>query len=309
MYANDTQDGTEGSGSIRTIAGQGLASYIIRSFTSSIQTQGVYNKVNLVFGDYKPMMSFAALAQLVSPQTGAFLSAPAPGSSMIFELFTMHDSYTEYPNTTDMFVRFLYQNSTDAYSSLIQYSLFGLSPSQATMSWADFVNLMSGITLSDIEQWCTLCGSASLFCSSSSATTSTDTPSHRGLRPAVAGVIGAVVALAFIGLLVAIVMVVGGIRFERRGRRTSQLGGFKGNEKLASDQDLTLPKGGADVVVSEEPRGHERVGSWELREPVKVPNSRSGIDTTAFGRGSHDLDHDDTIVDPYAQPVKPRDTV
>lgn len=105
-----------------------------------------------------------------------------------------------------------------------------------------------------------------------------------------------------------------GCRVQRvkRGKR-SELGGFKGAEKLASDRDLTIPKSanGAAVVVQEtdqpmspsEPRGgHERVGSWELREQqlqkeTQQPRSAAGLQR----RPSYEDDDDVLNVNPYAK--------
>lgn len=109
--------------------------------------------------------------------------------------------------------------------------------------------------------------------------------SHSKLSPAVAGVIGAVVTLAVAGLLFAVAMLVGGIRFHRVERNNkSQLGGFKGSRKLASDADLSLPKNGvapAGIVSFGGDAGtrktpHERIGSWELRQKEFGPGAKGG---------------------------------
>lgn len=254
------------------------------------------------------MMSFAALADLLVPRTETFFNAPSPGASMIFELYTAQTTTSiDYPKSNEMFVRFFYKDSSDT-SAPVEYPLFGSGPGAAMwMSYSDFLSSMSSITVSGVDDWCTTCQSYSAFCSISQNTQSTSTSRHT-LQPAVAGVVGAISALAFIALVGGLIMIFGGVRLQKRHKRNSQLGGFKGTEKLASDLDLSVPKGGAGVHVHEQPRGHERVGSWELKEPVQTRNMPSGIDTTGFGHGKGGLDDDDTAVDPYAIPVKPRDT-
>ncbi|PVI02028.1 phosphoglycerate mutase-like protein [Periconia macrospinosa] len=112
------------------------------------------------------------------------------------------------------------------------------------------------------------------------------------VSPAVAGVIGAIVALVVAGLLFAAAMLLAGIRLHRnpssavlskstfssKSSKPSSSpfgGGFKGSAKLASDPDLSLAKNaaapaGATVVGAGAGagavKGHERVGSWELRQ-------------------------------------------
>ena len=126
------------------------------------------------------------------------------------------------------------------------------------------------------------------------------------MKPAIAGVIGAVVTLAVAGLLFAALMLIGGVRFHRVEKHKSDLGGFKGSQKLASDRDLTIPKGGAVVGASIErspdspisPVGHERVGSWELKgEPqyLERPN---------IAQSTRDPSFDHERVDPFRDPVR-----
>ena len=111
-----------------------------------------------------------------------------------------------------------------------------------------------------------------------------------------------------------------------RGRR-SELGGFKGAEKLASDRDLTIPKGAdgvATVVVqpTEEPmspvggsRGHERVGSWELREQQLQQQKDVGLQQgLGSGKGmgrrpSYEDDDDEINVNPFSRGVRPDERV
>lgn len=294
-----------------------MGTQILRTFYNAIATRGQTNKLNLWFGDFAPMVSFAALAGLPSDSRDIFWNVPAFASSFVFELVSLipnNASGSAFPNSTDLFVKFYYQNGTDPYSQLIQYPLFGNSPSASLISYAEFVSAVSKFSLSGVREWCQTCQkgtSQSIFCPAYTNTNSINiNNSRRGLSPAIAGVIGAIVTLAVAGLLFALVMLIGGIRFHKKeGKRTSSLGGFKGSQKLASDQDLTLPKGGAGATVittePEGPRGHERVGSWELRK-----KEIGAIDASA-GRPQRrpSYEDDDMHINPHSAAVKPREQV
>lgn len=178
-------------------------------------------------------------------------------------------------------MRFLFRNGTEADNELQAYSLFNRPKEQFDMSWTDFTALMNRIQLQGTEEWCTVCGgdgSEIPFC----AAAEDRYPGRRsssGLSPVVSGIIGAVVTLALVAMILGAVMLFAGVRFHRSsgGSRKSDLGGFKGGRKMASDQDLTIPKGGAVVgAVFETPsQGHERHGSWELKGP---PTGAGGED-------------------------------
>lgn len=308
MYSNSTD-------SVKSIAGRSLASQVLNTFYTSITTQGSNNKLNLWFGDYAPMVSIAALMGLTRQQSEIFYQIPEMSGSYIFELIAYvadDDSGVDYPDTSDMYVRFLYQNGTDAYSRMTEYSLFGRSPS-SLISYTDFVTSMSKISLSGITEWCNTCqgvDDTSIFCPAFTDNEKNllGRSKRKGLSPVVAGVIGALVALAAASLLFALLMLLAGLRIRREGgRKKTDLGGFKGSAKLASDQDLTLPKGSAGAtVVTTEPestKSHERVGSWELR----AKEQDAGLAIPKARRPSYE--DDEIHVDPYAPAVKPHDQV
>jgi len=266
------------------------------------------------------MASFAALAGLTSDQNAIFYSVPPFGSSYIFELVSMvpeGNVDTGYPDASDMYVRFYFQNGTDKYSRAIEYPLFGRSPSQTLIPYSEFVAGISKFSLSGVKEWCETCGSYSIFCP---AYTSDDDSAARGkaghhaVSPTVAGVIGALVALAVAAILFGLLMALTGLRVHRQGRkRRSDLAGFKGSQKLASDQDLTIPKGGAGAVVTttehDPTKSHERVGSWELGDKAKREEAgqMGAFSTPPMRRPSYE--DDEIQVDPYAPAVKPHDQV
>lgn len=325
LNANVTASGSTSGDHIRAIAGRTLAARLLEAFDTNINTQGESDKMTLLFGSFEPMVAFAALADLVSPQNAAFYNVPGPASSFIFELVSMQGEETDvYPNTSDIYVRFLYQNGTDADSSLVEYSLFGLSPSQSPIPFLDFAAGLEKFLLYDVADWCTACASFSVFCPAflgTNTTTGLLSSGHRGLSPAIAGIIGAVVALAVAALLFGAVLLLGGVRLYRvHTKRSSELRGFKGAEKLASDRDLSIPKGGAGAMVVEngDPmsiRGHERVGSWELRDQAKAEEAQlaqgqgqgEALNSRTLRRPS--FEDDNLSINSHAPPTTPRDQV
>lgn len=325
LNADLSVSGTTPGDHIRAIAGQTLATRILEAFDTTINTQGTSDKMTLLFGSFEPMVALASLVGLASQQNAAFYNLPAPGSSFIFELFSLQDATNDtYPETSDIYVRFLYQNGTDSDSSLVEYPLFGLSPSQTMISFSEFATGLQAFMIYDVANWCSTCNSFSVFCPAFvSPTGNLNTgnglsPAHKGLSAAVAGVIGAVVALVVAALLFVALMLLAGFRLHRvHTKRRSELGGFKGAEKLASDQDLTLPKGGAGAVVvpAGDPipaRGHERVGSWELKDQAKAQQEQGrGLGASASDARPRrpSYEDDDMPINQFTPPVAPHDHV
>lgn len=276
-------------GSISTISGNMLAAKMASLLETNIMTGGEYNKFNLLVGDYHPMMSFFALMGLPA-QNANFYGLPDFGSVAVLEMYskTEGSEALTYPSSDDLWVRFYFRNGTDSSEEYRAYSLFGLGPDQFEMPYGDFMATMSTYAIGNIGFWCQQCGpefdeSTRVFCSYWNTSNSlydwgepndigSSSSSNHGLSPEVSGVIGAIVALGIAGLIFAAVLVFGGLRFHRVQSRKSEMGGFKGGQKMASDQDLTLPKGGAIVGATVETPGspvaggHERVGSWELKQ-------------------------------------------
>lgn len=320
LIADTAASGLTPGDRIRAIAGRTMATRIMQAFYTTINTQGTSDKMTLAFGSHEPMVAFAALAGLIAPLNTAFYNVPAPGSSFVFELISMQSENTvAYPGPSDIFVRFLYQNGTGPDSSLVPYPLFGLSPSQELITLNDFVAGLQKFDIFSVEDWCTTCSSYAVFCPAFVGTNGSLDPTgrissyQRGLSPTIAGVVGAVVTLAVAALFVGAVMLFGGARVYRvRSKRRSKLGGFKGAEKLASDQDLTLPKGGAGAVVTTSGetapmRGHERVGSWELKDQAKAEDTRGQVLSAGAPRPRRaSYEDDDMPIDPHTLPVHPR---
>ncbi|KAK5121729.1 hypothetical protein LTR85_004604 [Meristemomyces frigidus] len=322
---NYTVDGSawpaEVTGSISTIAGNLLAAKMLAQLQVAIETGGEYYKLSVLFGDFEPFLSFFALTGLPDIDSN-FYGLPDFGSVAVFELFSDTSTSTDasFPDTDDLWVRFYFRNGTDgsdASGDFQAYPLFYRGPSQTDMTWNDFQTAMYGILLGDVGNWCTQCGATNLFCAAWNSSDTADgtcsaTTSSKsgGMSPAVAGVIGAIVSLAIAALLFAGAMVIGGLRFYRAERsRKSEMGGFKGGQKMASDKDLTsVLKGGTVVGASVErspdspisPIGHERVGSWELKE-AEAGRHANIADAQSIRRLSFESEEH---VDPFRDPMK-----
>ncbi|KAI4216004.1 MAG: hypothetical protein LQ351_001500 [Letrouitia transgressa] len=268
-HVNSNRSTNDPKSAARTIAGRTMAAQVVNSLLSNFQSQGEENKLSVLFGGFEPMIAFASLAQLPSKNQD-FFALPEDGSSMVFEMFTLnHDHSKGYPRFDDLNVRFLFRNGTNSSSPLTPYPLFGLNDSQMSLSLAEFNSYFSNITISDISDWCNICGGQEVaFCPIFDYSPRSSAGSHgssNGLKPAVAGVIGALVTLAVLAILLALAMVLGGIRFTRKAaKKRANLGGFKAGEKLASDPDLVSAKGNAGITAVG--GGKDRVTSWELAE-------------------------------------------
>ncbi|KAF2401366.1 phosphoglycerate mutase-like protein [Trichodelitschia bisporula] len=319
------------SDGIRTIAGQTLAAKVLGLFASNMVYAGYQNKVNLIVGDFAPMIALFSLMNLSSINSN-FRLIPPFGSAIALELFSINNSTgvgsgdgANYPNADSLWVRFLYTNgsTTDANPNPTAqtYQMFNNGPSGINMKFKEFAAAVEDIMLSDVSRWCILCSSTRIFCpgfTGSDGSNASDASRKHGLSLQAAGVLGAGVTLAVLLLLLALAMLVGGVRFRRRVgglRRRSDLGGFKGSAKLASDTDLNIPKNAAPIgIVSEDvKKGHERVGSWELKSKDAPAGDRFGsLADRAVGadrRPSYELDDDEERIDPFQQPVKPVERV
>ncbi|KXS98204.1 hypothetical protein AC578_280 [Pseudocercospora eumusae] len=276
-------------GSISTIAGNMLGARIMDGLTDAItNSQDGSYKLNLLFADYHPFLSFFSLVGLPELNSN-FYGTPNFASSAVFELFSYTNSTgpKTFPDDSDLWVRFYFRNGTEDGEEYRAYPLFNRGPDQTDMMWSDFQYQMFNLLMVDVGDWCTLCNSTNIFCAAwrtdEAKTLVQDWAKGHGLvstknrhrmKPAVAGVIGAIIALVVAGVIFGLVMLLAGVRFhrnQRSPRSSSDFGGFKGGQKMRSDQDLTIPKGGAVVGASVETSstsphgGHERVGSWELK--------------------------------------------
>lgn len=327
--ANLTASGTQQGDMIRAIAGRTMAAKVLAWFNDNIRTQGTSNKLSLAFTAVEPFVAFFSLSKLVKgPAKDTFLALPNPGAAMVFELYSIDGNASEYPSMDDLWVRFLYRNGTDPDAALVQYPLFGNGNSQDSMQYSDFIHAIQNIDVSGESEWCKMCDSFTIYClglksnSDGGVVGSPTGPSgsrrsSRGMNPAVAGVIGALVTASVLGLALLALSFLGCVGFRRRGsdaaHRNSSLGGFRGAEKMASDADLSYAKGGSR---------HERTGSWELRgggkngetsiaaaeEPVS-PLSPVGasFQRSVLRNSTDNRPDDDAVSEMGVSPTKPRE--
>ncbi|KAK9773432.1 putative Histidine phosphatase superfamily [Seiridium cardinale] len=292
---------------IRAISGRTLAATVIEQFQEHITTGGESPKLNLVFGSFEPMLSFFALSNLsTGHSSGTFQDLPQPGGAMIFELFSEGTDTSNMPGVEDLWIRFLYRNGTAADTPVYEYPLFDLGNSETRLKYKDFASHIQAFSINSVSEWCTTCDAVSTFCSTTRQTldgdsTSSTNSNNLNLSPAVAGVIGACMTIAVIAVVAVSLVVFGGFVVHRNSpSRKSNLAGFKGPEKMASDKDLTVAKNGAR---------HERVGSWELGGPGR-PVVGDSKDEPVFG-ATHmrNIDDDGDSIIMGREPVNPRESV
>ncbi|KAF2813419.1 phosphoglycerate mutase-like protein [Mytilinidion resinicola] len=316
LYGNISADSDS---QIRAIAGKTLAAKVLGQFQQLVSASGETPKLTLFVGEHEPFVSFFSLAELQFLNSN-FFGMPEYASAMVFELFSVGNNDSGFPtDETDLWIRFHFHNGTDiaANGTLQSFPMFNRGPSQTDMPWLDFEDMIPKsaapslipLQTSSVLDWCNACSSQAFFCLAFDDTIVINSTSHSSdMTPQVAGVIGAAVTLGVLLIAFILALLVGGIRFQKvtRGKK-SELGGFKGSDKLHSDADLNLPKNGAVAgIVSmgngdkKEPK--ERVGSWELRA------KEGGKDMGDSISRRESLD-EEAGVSPYAKPVAPNETV
>ncbi|KAH8684624.1 histidine acid phosphatase-like protein [Tricladium varicosporioides] len=282
---------------VNAIAGQTLATHMFTQLSKNIASGGTSDKLSLLFGSFQPMLSFFALSGLSKGRSASsFQGLPKYGSSMSFELFSYvprrqgRNLTVTFPDTQDLWVRFLFRNGTSDTDPMVAYPLFGRGNSEVDMSWKDFAAGISTFAVDDVSEWCNSCNSVNLFCQAiesnmkNSSSTTIGGSSSKGLPAWAAGLIGATVVLGLF-IIGAVALCLLGFRVDQREKKNSGSGsangdisvlkrsgsgGFKGAEKLASDTDLALKTGAGATVIR-----HERVGSWELNESPVSPGTRT----------------------------------
>ncbi|KAF4336343.1 histidine acid [Fusarium beomiforme] len=312
-YQGDVDDNSE-LGMIYSVAGRTLAYKVAQQFKSNIRWGSSYNKLTFMFGSLDPIMSFISLSGLLTKDNmfqDPWASLPKPGAALVFELFGENpDSPDEQPSIDSLRVRMSYRASADADEPFQNQPLFKSGPSG--IAYSNFISQMNILGTSP-NQWCDVCGpTPAAWCIFTDSDGSNWGDDSSSMGPVIAGLIGAIIAIAVLAVLLTCMCVCGGLRFRRKGPEEpthsaaaagSTPGGFKGPEKKDGD---------ADVVVTKQGIHHERVGSWELRSPNELPPQTSGIVTKDLGspprRRSLD-DSDDDISVMGAAPVKARESV
>ena len=92
-----------------------------------------------------------------------FFGIPSYVATMTFELFTNASSMTSFPPVSDLNVRFLFNNGTEAPdSTLVAYPLFGQS--STVLSWSRFAASMEEFAVTTQSQFCSVCGDTTGAC-------------------------------------------------------------------------------------------------------------------------------------------------
>ncbi|KAJ6102507.1 hypothetical protein N7486_004934 [Penicillium sp. IBT 16267x] len=315
-------------GAVSPIAGQTLASSILKSF-NMYMTDGTGPQMTLLFGGDEPAVALASLMGLASEQQPNFYSRPVRGASLVFELYSFGTDADDdsYPDSSEMYVRFFLHNGTDSSTEFVSFPLFGNSPSQTYIPWTDFQAAVETFSIQSIEEWCLRCNASSIFCAGA---LDRGGPTHKkkDIAPAVAGVIGAVVTLAVIGLLAVVGFFICGLRKRKGGHEGGHkpsIGGFKGTSKLASDEDVSFrnPIWGAGKTANVEQddgvaaggvvvRGQERLGSWEMgQQNPEMENIQSATHGRSFFTESSapEEEPDEWRLHSRLHPVKIRESV
>jgi hypothetical protein len=283
IWDTNSQQSSSSSSVIRAIspiAGQTLASSIMSAFDLNIAQGGTQQKMTLLFGGDEPAMALASLTGLANDQQSNFFSRLVRGGSFVFELYSFESSdelYPQYPDPDNLYIRFFLHNGTTNTTEFQPYSLFGLSPSQASIPYSEFRAELQTFAVSSVRDWCTQCNAESVFCTGVLDQSNSEPIHKHGMAPAVAGVIGAVVTLAVVALTA-----IGFFCVRRKGKSHKlSVGGFKGDGKLASDTDVSFrnPIWGVGKTEDVEPagdlnagvavQGHQRLGSWEMGQGKK----------------------------------------
>ncbi|KFG87062.1 putative histidine acid phosphatase [Metarhizium anisopliae] len=291
-----------------SIAGRTLANKVTDQFSTFLATSGTRGKLTIMFGSSRSLMAFFGAAGLMNDQNAAaspFSRLPKPGSAIAFELISESDP----SSSTDSFqVRFSYRPSADSGDQFSTYPLFGSGFGGAAMSYTSFLRKMNEISTTASE-WCTICSprTTSTFCLTPNVSDSQKSGSYSSaISPAVAGVLGAVLMAVLIAGVTAGFIALGGWRFSRHGKQDGgpagfAVGGFKGNDKMVSDADMTVSNAG---------RNEERVGSWELRGGGRGTHATpfgSGVVTNEFAQRTRAMDEDGVSV--TGAPVNARESV
>lgn len=322
---NSQQSSSSGSviGVASPIAGQTLASSILEAFDLNIQESGTRQKMTLLFGGDEPAVALSSLVGLANQHQPNFFSRLVRGGSFVFELYSFEDSsnlYPSYPGIDNLYVRFLLHNGTDNTTEFKSYSLFGHSPSRASIPYTEFQSELETFAVASTQEWCLRCNAQTVFCNGVLDPSVSQPKKNKGMAPAVAGVIGAVITLAVVGLAAVIVLLMYRARKGNNPKKGS-LGGFKGPGKHASDADVsfsepiwrnsktdnTQPSSGVDAGVGVAVQGHERTGSWEMGQGKKEieNNQPDGMEA----RSPFEDHEEDWVVHSGLQPVKIRESV
>ena len=304
------------SAEIRTIAGRTLASRILEAFNTNIQYRGANEKLTLAFGGSEPVVALASLMKLAS-RYGDYYPHPQPGASMIFELYSLENAtYPVYPDSSELYVRFLLHNGTSPSTGFTPYPLFGHGPSSIAIPYNEFQAEMEQYAIRSTREWCLKCESTAVFCSGVLSKNKKASDSDDQMDPTVAGGIGAVVTLVVYTLGIIFVFLLAGLRKRKPGP-----GGFKKDRKMASDTDVTFKNpvwGDSKTEATQKPGDddgngvtispQERSGSWEMTENKERNAAASPTENGPRSPFSDEIE-EEVLIHSAVEPAKVRESV
>ncbi|KAJ4347477.1 hypothetical protein N0V95_005398 [Ascochyta clinopodiicola] len=183
----------------RSVGGKAFAGGVLEQLGDIVSSKGKL-KLSFLAGSYDTFLAFFGLSNLTAV-SNEFYGLPDYASTMAFELFTAKDVNAFPSATEDLRVRFLFRNGSTEGEAPKAFPLFG--GQEDSLSYADFAAKMKEFAITSPEQWCGTCHSDAPFCEAFND--SDGDPSEQsqgsGMPLAVAGVIGAFVALGVVGII------------------------------------------------------------------------------------------------------------
>lgn len=195
---------------VRAIAGKVLANLVMDALEPIVEGDPDAPLLNVQFGTYADFTSFFGLARLHKTDV-RFFHIVDYASSMAFELVT---NATD-PKPDDISVRFFFSDGVAGENELEPFPLFATS--KLLLPWKEFASSMQSISIQSANHWHDLCEVPS-GSSNERLINAPRKPSKIGMfisKP-IAGLLGAMSALATVSALTTAVMLMGGFKLVRK---------------------------------------------------------------------------------------------
>ena len=195
----------------RSVGARTLAGGVLKQLNETIATEGKL-KFSLLSGSYDTFLAFFGIMDLIKVSDN-FTGLPDYASTMAFELFSDNEDEDSFPAEKDLKIRWMLKNGTEG--DLTAYPLFGQE--KETLSWTDFKAEFDQRAITKVGQWCNTCQSTEDFCAAydkngeriaGDGSSDQNGSGNGGMSNVVAGVVGAAVTLAVVGIVGAIAFVV-----------------------------------------------------------------------------------------------------
>ncbi|KAL2207340.1 phosphoglycerate mutase-like protein [Sarocladium strictum] len=224
-------------GDPRAIGAETLSGAILAKLNQTVATKGRL-KFSLLVGSYDTFLAFFGLAGLLGVSDD-FYGLPDYASTITFELFSDSESFPSSQNALS--VRWLFKNGTDG--DMKTFPLFGTGDD--ALSWPDFHARISELAVSDVGTWCDRCEATADFCAAfdpelGSGFDAKEEMHGQSMPNAVAGVIGAFVALGVAGLVAGFAFLFLRRRHRGRGSTAAEAASLQSSEKEETNQPAVL---------------------------------------------------------------------